>query len=175
MNRSLTLLAGAAAIALVAGGAQAADLVIGEPDQIFSSPLFNFEGIYFGGTGGIGAFPSTGWVGTIGVVAGANFQLGDAFLAGAEFQGDTLWDGSFAGFSALFMGKLGAYLSDEAIIYGTAGAGWIDGTTSYAFGAGMEMALAQQVSGRVEGVATGPWGGAPTGGKVTVGVLFHMN
>jgi opacity protein-like surface antigen len=175
MKLSLKLLAGMAAVALTATSAQAADLIIDEPDQIFSSSLFNFEGIYIGGTGGFGAFPSTGWVGTIGVVAGANFQLGDAFLAGAEFQGDTLWDGSFAGFSALFMGKLGAYLSDDAIIYGTGGAGWIDGTTSYAFGAGLEMALAQQVSGRVEAVATGPWGAMPDGGKVTLGLIWHMN
>jgi hypothetical protein len=177
MKLSRLLLAGVAAAGLMVTGAQAADLILDEPDTVFDSPLFNFEGIYIGGTLGAAAFPTTaGIVGTVGVVAGANFAFGDAVLAGAEFQGDVLWDGGgFTGFDALLLGKLGFYLSDETVVYGTGGGGVVDGTTSYALGAGIEMALADQLSGRIEGMATGTWGSAPDGGKVAVGLIWHMN
>ena len=174
LNRSL--LAGVAAASLLVSGAEAADLVIGGLDSIYDSPLFNFEGFYAGGTAGAAAFPGLGLAGTVGVVAGANFAMTDAFLAGVEFQGDALWNGGgFIGFDALFLGKLGGYLSDESIIYGTGGGGWIAGTPSYAIGAGIEAAIAEQLSVRGEALATGSWGAWPNGGKATVGVLWHMN
>lgn len=176
MTLKRTLLAGVTAAGLTVSGAQAADLVVGGLDPIYNSPLFNFEGFYAGGTAGFGAFPGPGGVGTLGVVAGANFAVTDAILAGVEFQGDTLWNGAgFQGFDALFLGKLGGYLSDEMMVYGTAGGGWIAGTPSYGIGAGIEMAVAEQLSVRGEAMATGSWGGWPNGGKATVGVLWHMN
>jgi opacity protein-like surface antigen len=177
MKLSRLLLAGAALATLSVSVAQAADLLIDQPDQIFDSPLFNFEGFYVGGTAGGAKFPTTaGLVGTVGVVVGANFQLGDAILAGAEVQGDALWDNTgFVGYNALLLGKLGVYLSDEVVVYGTGGGGLVDSTSSYALGAGIEMALADQVSGRIEGMATGSWGAAPDGGKVAVGLIWHMN
>src|SRR5690606_920925 len=102
----------------------------------------NFEGFYLGVTGGGALVPGPGLVGTVGVVAGANFELSDAIIAGVEWQGDTLWNGGgLVGFDALFLGKLGSYMSDAAIIYGTAGGGWVNGAPSYAFGAGIEAAV----------------------------------
>jgi outer membrane immunogenic protein len=176
MKLSRLLLAGVAAAGLTVTGAQAADLILDGPDQIFDSALFNFEGFYVGGTLGAASFPINGVVGTVGVVVGANFALGDTILAGVEFQGDALWNGGgFVGFDALFLGKLGAYLSDEMMVYGTGGAGFVEGTISYGLGAGIEMALADQLSGRLEAMATGPWGAAPNGGKVAVGLIWHMN
>ena len=176
MKLSRLLLAGTAAACFTVTGAQAADLRIDGPDSIFNSPLFNFEGFYVGGTLGAGSFPTSGGAGTVGVVVGANFALGDTVLAGVEFQGDALWNGGgIVGFNALFLAKLGAYLSDEMVVYGTGGAGIVDGTTSYGLGAGIEMALADQLSGRVEAMATGPWGAAPNGAKIAVGLLWHMN
>lgn len=174
MKLSTILLAGIAAAGLSITSVQAADLILDEPDSIFNSPLFNFEGFYVGGTAGAATY--AGGTGTVGVVVGANFELTDGILAGVEFQGDALWNGGgFVGFDALFLGKLGAYLSDETLLYGTAGAGVINGTGSYGLGAGIELALAEQLSGRVEGMVTGPWGGAPNGGKVAVGLIWHMN
>jgi outer membrane immunogenic protein len=176
MKLSRLLFAGALAACFTVTGARAADLLINGPDPIFNSPLFNFEGFYIGGTLGAGSFPVSGGAGTVGVVVGANFALNDAILAGVEFQGDALWNGGgFIGFNSLFLGKLGAYLSNDMVIYGTGGAGFVDGTTSYGLGAGIEMALADQLSGRVEAMATGPWGAAPNGGKIAVGLLWHMN
>jgi outer membrane immunogenic protein len=176
MKLTRTLLAGIAVAGLTVSGAQAADLLVRGIDPIYNSPLFNFEGFYVGGTAGVGAFPGPGVVGMVGVVVGANFAVTDAILAGVEFQGDTLWNGGgFQGFDTLFLGKLGGYLSDEMIVYGSAGGGWIAGTPSYAFGAGIEMAVADQLSARGELMATGSWGGWPDGAKATVGLLWHMN
>lgn len=172
--RSIVL--GLAGTGLMISAAGAADLQIGGVDPIYDSPLFNFEGFYAGAALGAGAFPGTGIVGTVGGVAGANFALTDAFLTGVEFQGDVLWNGGGGvGFNALFLGKLGGYLSDDMVIYGTAGGGWVNGVGSYALGAGIEMAVMEQVSVRGEAMATGSWGTWPNGGKATVGMLWHMN
>lgn len=176
MRLSRTLLAGAAAIALTTGGAEAADLMVGGYDAGYSSSLFNFEGFYLGATGGFGAFPVTGGVWTAGVVAGANFALNEVILAGVEFQGDSLWNGTgFVGVNALFLGKVGGYLSDDLMVYGTGGAGWVANAPAYALGAGIEMAVAEQISVRGEVMGTGNWGGWMNGAKASVGVLWHMN
>jgi outer membrane immunogenic protein len=172
------LLLGLAAVALLAPGAQAADFAYrgGGADPIFNSPLFNFEGFYIGATAGAGAFPAPGVAGTVGVVAGANFEVTDAIIVGGEFQGDALWNGGgFVGFDALFLAKVGGYLTDDMLLYGSAGGGLVANVGSYAFGAGLEKALAQQMSVRGEVMATGTWGGGPNGVKASVGLLWHMN
>ncbi|MHB1102090.1 MAG: hypothetical protein ACYC0C_04765 [Devosia sp.] len=176
MKTMRSIMLGVAAAGVLSSGAQAADLLIGGADPIYDSALFNFEGFYVGATLGAGAFPVPGIVGTVGGVAGANFALTDAFLAGVEFQGDALWNGGgFIGFDALFLGKLGGYLSDDMIVYGTAGGGWVAGVGSYGLGAGIEMAVMEQISVRGEVMATGTWGGWLNGGKATIGLLWHMN
>lgn len=172
--RSITL--GVAVCGMLAGGVQASDLMIGGVDPIYDSGLFNFEGFYVGATLGAATFPSTGVVGTVGGVAGANFAMTDAILAGVEFQGDALWNGNgIAGFDALFLGKVGGYLSDDMVVYGTGGGGWVAGAGAYGLGAGIEMAVAEQMSVRAEGIGTGNWGTWMNGGKATVGVLWHMD
>lgn len=139
-------------------------------------PLFDFEGFYSGVTIGAGSFPAPGLVGTTGVVVGANFSLTDAFISGVEFQGDLLWnDTGLVGYDALFLGKLGGYLADNMMVYGAAGGGFVDGTGSYAMGAGVEMAVTDQFSVRGEALGTGTWGDLPNGAKGTLGVLWHMN
>ena len=180
MKLNRVILAGVAAAGLTVSGAQAADLLVGGFDRgvdpIYSSPLFNFEGFYIGAAGGGAMVPGPGLVGTVGVVAGANFEVTDGILAGVEWQGDTLWNGGgFVGFDALFLGKLGGYMSDSAIVYGVAGGGWVNNSPSYAFGAGVEAAVAQQVSLRGELLGTGSWGSWPDGAKATVGLIWHMN
>ena len=74
------LVAGVVAAGAMVSTAQAADLLVGGLDPVYNSPLFNFEGFYVGGTAGAGAFPGPGLVGTVGVVAGANFAVSDAIL-----------------------------------------------------------------------------------------------
>jgi outer membrane immunogenic protein len=175
MSFTKSLMLGVTAAALLTSGAQAADLLM-PANQIYDSALFDFEGFYVGATAGLGAFPGPGGNGMLGVVVGANFAVTDAFLTGVEFQGDTVWNGAgFYGLNALFLGKVGGYLSDDMIVYGTLGGGWLTGTPSYGIGAGVEMAIADQFSVRGEAMATGSWGGGFNGGKITAGLLWHLD
>lgn len=177
MLATRSLLVGLAATAMMTTAAAAADwMSAGGADPIYDSGLFNFEGFYVGGTAGVASLPAPGMVGTVGGVAGANFVLTDALIAGVEFQGDTLWNGSgFVGFDTLFLGKLGGYVMDNMVAYATAGGGLVDGSGAYGLGAGIEMAVADQLSVRGEAMALGNWGVWPDGGKAAIGVLWHMN
>lgn len=175
---SLTrLLAGAAAAVFLTSGAQAADLLIGNvANSIYNSSLFNFEGFYLGGQLGAGSYTVPEGVGVVGVVAGANFAVADGILAGVEFQGDAMWnDTGFVGAEALFLGKLGFYLTDATLLYASAGAGWVIEDPSWAIGAGIEQALTDQIAIRGEAMGTGAFGGGNGSGKLTGSLIWHMN
>ena len=174
MKFSRTLLAGAALAVLTASAAPAADLLT-PVDPIYDSPLFDFEGLYIGGTGG-GALSSGSLYGTLGIVVGANFAVTDGIIAGVEFQGDTYWNGGgYAAYDALALGRVGGFVADNAMVYGDLGAGILNGTTVYAFGGGVELALADQVSVRGDLQGLGAFGAMPSVGKATVGLLWHLN
>ena len=178
MNKTAHVLALAVAFAATGiVGASAADFFGGDSGlgPIPVSPYFNFEGFYIGGTLGAGSLESAGTVGTVGVVAGNNFAVNDAILAGAELQAELLYNSDgLVGFDTLFLAKVGGYVSDNALLYGTAGAGWVDSDLSYAFGGGAEFAMTDQLSLRGEALGLGAFGGGPDGGKVTAGLLWHV-
>ena len=175
MKLAHKLLAGAALAVLTASAASAADLLVDTPaDPIYSSPLFNFEGLYIGATGG-GAYTGTLY-GTVGVVVGANFAVTDGIIAGIEFQGDTYWNGGgYAGYDVLGLARVGGFLADNTMIYGDVGAGLMNGTAVYAFGGGVELALTEQLSVRGDLQGIGAFGGGPTTAKATAGLLWHIN
>lgn len=174
MNLAHKLLAGAALAVLMASTASAADLLVDTPaDPIYSSPLFDFEGLYFGGTAG-GAL-SGSLFGTLGVVVGANFAVTDGIIAGVEFQGDTYWNGGFAAYDALALGRVGGFLSDNAMVYGDLGVGLLNSAPAYAFGGGVELAMTDNLSVRGDLQGLGVFGGTPSVAKATVGLLFHIN
>ena len=174
MKLAHKLLAGAALAVLTASAASAADLLVDTPaDPIYSSPLFNFEGLYVGATGG-GAYTGTLY-GTLGVVVGANFAVTDGIIAGIEFQGDTYWSGGYAAYDALALGRLGGFVSDNAMLYADLGGGLLNGTGVYALGAGVELGLTDQISVRGELQGLGTFGAAPSVGKATMGLLWHIN
>lgn len=174
MKLAHSILAGAALAVSMAASAQAADL-LAPADPIYSSPLFDFEGLYVGATGG-GALASGTPYGTLGVVVGANFAVTDGIVAGVEFQGDTYWNGGgFAAYDALALGRVGGFVADNAMVYGDLGAGFLSGTAVYAFGGGVEMAMTDQISVRGELQGIGAFGAMPSVGKATVGLLWHMN
>jgi outer membrane immunogenic protein len=173
MKLAHTLLAGAALAVSMATAASAADLLT-PLDPIYDSPLFDFEGLYIGGTAG--AAMSGGLAGTLGVVVGANFAVTDGIIAGVEFQGDTYWTGGgYAAYDALALGRVGGFVSDNAMIYADLGAGLLNGTTVYAFGGGVELAMTDQLSVRGDLQGIGAFGGGPSTAKATVGLLFHVN
>ncbi len=172
MTFTRTLILGLAAAGLMMSGAQAADL-LRPADPIYSSPLFNFEGFYVGATGG-GAVTG-GLFGTVGVVAGSNFALTDGVIGGIEFQGDLYFNGTFAAYDALALGRLGGYMSDNVLAYGEVGAGLLNGAPVYAFGGGLEMAMTDNISIRGELQGIGGFGALPSVGKATAGLIFHLN
>jgi hypothetical protein len=108
-------------------------------------------------------------------MAGANFSINDALLAGVEFQADAYVDTTgLRGWDALFLGHFGGYITDSAIIYAAAGAGTTDKSMVYALGVGVEAAVGDQLSARGEVLALAPWGSMPTGAKATLGLIWHV-
>jgi outer membrane immunogenic protein len=175
MKIAYSLMAGAALAVTLASGAAAADLLLGPADPIYSSQLYNFEGLYAGVTGG-GAVSGGGLAGTLGVVVGANFAVTDGIIAGAEFQGTTYWTGGgYAAYDMLALGRVGGFLSDNTMIYGALGGGLNNGAGAYAFGGGVEMALADNFAVRGELMGLGNFGAGPSTGKATVGLLMRFN
>jgi outer membrane immunogenic protein len=173
MKLANLLFAGAALAALAGTSAQGADLLT-PADPIYDSPLFDFEGLYVGGTGGLAVNGTI--FGTVGGVVGANFAITDGILAGVEFQGDAYFNGGgFTAYDALALGRLGVFISDNAMLYGDLGGGFVNGTAAYAFGGGVEMAMTDQLSVRGDLQGIGAWGAAPSVGKATVGLLWHLN
>lgn len=174
MKLAHTILAGAALAVAFASSAEAADLLQGPADPIYSSPLFNFEGLYVGVTGGVAANGTL--MGTVGGVVGANFAITDGIIGGVEFQGDAYWGGGgFTSYDALALGRIGGFVSDNTMIYGELGGGVTDSTMVYAFGAGIEMGVTDQLGVRGELQGLGAFGSAPSTGKATVGLIWHMN
>ena len=173
MKLAHSLLASAALAVSMASAANAADL-LKPADPIYSSPLFNFEGLYIGGTAG-GALSGGVGYGTLGVVVGANFAVSDGIMAGVEFQGDAYWNGGFTAYDALAFGRVGGFVADNTMLYGDVGAGFLNGTTSYALGGGAEMALTDQLSVRGDLQFIGAFGALPSTGKATVGLMWHMH
>lgn len=173
MKLAHKVLAGAALAVLMATAASAADLLT-PVDPIYESPLFDFEGLYVGGTAG-GAF-NGGAFGTLGVVVGANFAVTDGIIAGVEFQGDTYWNGGgYAAYDALALGRIGGFVADNTMIYADLGAGVMNGTAVYAFGGGVELGMTDQLSVRGDLQGLGAFGGTPSTAKATVGLIWHMN
>ncbi len=173
MKLAHSLLAGTALAVLLSAPASAADL-LGPLDPIYSSPLFNFEGLYVGIQGG-GAMASGTPYGVLGVVVGSNFAITSGIIAGLEVQGDAYYNGGFTAYDALALGRLGGFLSDNTMVYGQLGAGFTNTSFVYALGAGVEMAMTDQLSVRGELQGLGGFGAFPSAAKATVGLLWHIN
>ncbi|GHA10485.1 hypothetical protein GCM10007989_00810 [Devosia pacifica] len=180
--RSLSI--GVAAAALMVSGAQAADLIIPTtPEPIYEPAGFSWDGLYAGvEAGGIftdGIDDDVG--GVIGGVVGVNFTVADPFLLGAELQGDYVWmDGDDAGLF-LALARVGAVVTDEVLVYGSAGVGVsvTDGDDDgvFALGGGVEVAVTENVSVRGEVLGLGTLDDGDdffTGAKATVGVFYHF-
>jgi opacity protein-like surface antigen len=175
MKLALTLLAGAAFALAAASSAGAADLLKPVPaDPIYSSPLFNFDGFYVGGTAGLASYANTGY-GSVGVVVGSNFAVTDGIVIGGEFQGDIYFNGGISAFDALALGRVGGFIADNIMLYGEAGAGIVDTTPVYALGIGAEMGLSGNLGVRGELQTLGTFSSAPGAGRATVGLMWHMN
>ena len=161
---------GLGAAALLATTANASDLSRMQPTVDYGS-AFNFDGFYLGATAG-GLLGSTS-AGSVGVVAGSNFSLTNAFIGGLEFQGDAIYNGGTT-YDFLTLGRLGVVLTDNIMLYGDAGAGWVAGNGSYALGGGAEFALTNAFSVRGEILGLANWGSGLNTAKATAGILYHF-
>src|SRR5262249_13067672 len=133
----------------------------------------NFEGMYIGGTAGVAVSGTV--AGTVGGVVGANFAITDGIIGGVEFQGDAYFTGGgFTPHDAPSLRPLPGFVADNAMLYGDLGVGVVNGAPAYAFGGGIEMAVTDQMSVRGDLQGIGAWGAAPSVGKATVGLLWHM-
>jgi outer membrane immunogenic protein len=182
---------GASAIALVAGSgmAFAADLPGYEPPppaQVYNpAPAFNWTGPYLGLIGGYAWGTSAGWMG--GAYAGYNFQVDPNWVLGIE--GDvTAASKSSNSWDSTVRGRIG-YAYDRYLFYGTGGVAFGDiknngasvTRTGWTAGLGVEAALTQNVTGRIEyrytDLGTATVGGAPvsqTSNDLMVGVGFKF-
>ena len=144
------LLSAAAAIALVSGVAQAADLpVYDPPPPAMMSPMpiaYNWSGFYIGLHGGFGWADVDGDEDediVLGGQIGTNWQWG-GFVLGAE--GDASWAG-MDGVDWLASGRLrGGFAIDRLLVYGTGGVAGSDADFGWVFGGGAEFALTESVS-----------------------------
>jgi outer membrane immunogenic protein len=179
MLRIRTLGASAAALLASAAVAAAADIPpygqppAAAPSYYNAAPAYSWSGPYVGLTGGYGwastsptTSPNRGWIG--GAYAGANFQTDTNLVVGIEGDvtatGKTGTSGGLTvsnPWDATLRGRIGFAL-DRVLVYGTggvavgglkavSGAGTDTATQAgWTAGAGVEAALAQNVTGRLE-------------------------
>ena len=174
MKLTLSMLAGAAAAVAFASSAHAADLLGKPADPIYSSPLFNFEGLYVGSQVG-GAWYGSSLYSSIGVVVGSNFAVTNGIIVGGEFQGDAYFSNGVTAFDALAFGRVGGFVTDNVLVTGDLGAGVVDTTPVYALGGAAEMGLSNNLSVRGDLQFLGQWGAAPSATRATVGLMWHVN
>ncbi|MHA6690625.1 outer membrane protein [Devosia sp. A449] len=190
--RSLSL--GVAAAALLAGGAQAADLIIPTtPQPIYEAAGFNWEGLYAGVrvggqfvgdsvAPGYTGYPISSTSGVLGAAVGVNFIPVDPFLIGAEVTGDYIWNSAFSTGEFFANLRAGAVVTDSVLVYAIGGIGTNNRTGSntgvYQLGGGVELAVTDAVSVRAELVGQGDFDGTSDaffeGAKATVGVFYHF-
>jgi outer membrane immunogenic protein len=189
--RSLSL--GVAAAALLAGGAQAADLIIPTtPQPIYEAAGFDWEGLYVGVRAGgqfVGSdastyagYPINTTSGVLGAAVGVNFIPVDPFLIGAEVTGDYIWNNAFSTGEFFANLRAGAVVTDTVLVYAIGGIGTNNRTGFsqgvYQLGGGVELAVTDSVTVRGEVVAQGDFDGAADavfeGAKATVGVFYHF-
>lgn len=153
MKTLKTFALAAAASAAMAGAAAAADLAMLEqtPYVAPAEPGFDWNGFYVGVLGG--AYWETGLAGgTLGKIVGFNVVNGN-LLFGAEaeylrFFGAGAPDGVAA------RGRLGYLTGADVLLYGALGYfDWLAAGQGVTAGAGAELAMGQQLSGRAEFMA----------------------
>ncbi len=105
----------------------------------YSSAL-PFDGLYGGGY--VGGTFNPGASLNAGAMVGTDFAVTDSMRAGLEVQGG-LTTGDLGGIDALMLGRAGALLNPDTLVYGAAGGGWVAGSGSYALGGGAEMLVTE--------------------------------
>jgi opacity protein-like surface antigen len=160
-------------IAALSAPVAAADLVIDEPiidEPVISASGFDWEGAYIGVFGGYNFDFAAA---QIGGELGYNFLASENFLLGVEASGLFYLDGSND--HELFLRGKAGFVADQVAIYALAGVGEYDFTTPlYDIGAGVEFAVADNITLNAEVFGRNQWGAAPTVLNVEAGLRFHF-
>jgi len=172
----------AVTVALLSTAAvSAADLIIPTtPEPIYEAAGFSWEGLYVGARAGGQWFPAAGY-GVLGGVVGFNYLPTDNLLLGAEVTGDYTWNDTFQGGEFFLNARGGVVVSDVALIYALAGAGFYTNNGNavglYQLGAGVEFAVTDAISLRGELAGQGSYvddGRFFDAYKATAGVAYHF-
>jgi outer membrane immunogenic protein len=137
----------------------------------YVSPQADFDGFYLGVQGGVLVGGAS--AGSLGIVAGVNFDINSIVSPGLEFQGDALLEGK-TNYDFYMLGRAAVKLTNNVAAYGEAGPGWSRGIAGYAFGGGAEYAFTDQLSAKGEIQGLGDWGGGPQSARLQGGLLFHL-
>ena len=170
--RIRAFLVGLALATLAVGNAHAADVLHMQPAGAYNPAAFNFNGFYLGAQGGALVSGFSG--GSIGVVAGANFNVADPVMLGIEFEGDYLPGSGGASYDFYILGRGGVVITNDLMAYGEIGPGWLGGKSSYAYGAGAEYALSDQLSVKGEIQRLNTFDSSPAATRIQAGLLFHI-
>jgi outer membrane immunogenic protein len=170
-----------AAAAFSAGSATAADLIT---MPVSSSPVeipvaaagYDWTGFYTGVYGVVQQSPAGGTQYGLGINAGVNAQF-DFFLIGGEVALHGLTGGTLDTTYGQVLGKAGVVISDSVMLYAAAGYGIDLGAPAeddWLLGAGVELAVADNVSVRAQYLHGFPITGGNPKDQVTVGAHFHF-
>jgi opacity protein-like surface antigen len=168
--RSLKLaLLATAALAAFSSAVAAADLIVDVPiEEPVINNSFSFDGPFIG----LFAQAQTPAAFGVGFDIGYNVVM-DNMLVGGEFDGAVLTGPNFDG---QFTGKVGALISDSAVIYAYSGAGSKTFTSWYVpIGIGAEIAVADNVG--IKGEVQYNWDlttPAQNSMSARVGLNFHF-
>jgi outer membrane immunogenic protein len=172
-----TLLIGAVAAGAMATAAHAADLSLPvQPAPVVDTTAFSFEGLYLGGYAG-GAIAGGTW-GTVGVLAGVNFAVSSAILAGVEVQAGIYGISGATAYNAFALGHLGVLVTDSVLAYAALGVGVLPSApseTAWLAGGGLEFAATDNLSFRAEGLYGRSFSSSRDGAQFTVGLIWHAH
>lgn len=181
--RSFNTFAAAAVVAtagLGISGAHAADLITmpvsSGMEVAVADTVYDWSGFYAGVYGVVQASPVGGTQYGAGINMGVNAQF-DFFLVGAEVALHGLTGGALDTTYGQVLGKAGIVLSDSVMLYAAAGYGIDLGAPAeedFLVGAGVELAVADNVSIRGQYLHGFPITGGNPKDQFTVGAHFHF-
>lgn len=137
---------------------------------------YDWNGFYTGVYGVVQNSPNMGTQYGLGINAGVNAQF-DFFLVGAEVALHGLTGGAFDTTYGQVLGKAGVVITDAVMLYAAAGYGIDLGAPvedDFLVGAGVEMALADNVSVRAQYLHGFPITGGNPKDQFTVGAHFKF-
>ena len=159
------------AVAALTSATLAADPIVMVDTPVIDDVSFGWDGPY-AGVFVLGTTSAAGGFG-IGVNVGVNMSA-DALVFGVE--GDAAWISGGTGWSAQVVGRLGAALSDDAMLYGLAGIGADGANGAYIpVGIGAEFMIADNMSLKAQYEYHWDLGAPGASAHVgKVGVNFHF-